>query len=372
MTKETRINELEIILKDAARAYYSGEEIMSDADYDQYIEELRYLDPENEIIAGLANESEEEATGDKIAHDLTTGTLAKCKDEGEFEHWFRLHSTKGKMYSVEQKIDGSGNELKYKDGHLYSVVSRGDGFKGIEKIAMFMNLDFPKDLTFPFEGSIRCETVIYDEEFKQHFPDMANPRNATAGLLNRKVEDLTEEDYKLLKMIHVIAYDVLDKSEMFDTTQSSKLSMLESEGFTVPEHIYTDDFNEIIKFRSEQAARRDPNHPNAIPYGIDGIVIKPVVCDKADLKLRCPKESCAIKFELANAVTEVLDITWELSGSILCPVAHVAPVQLNGTTVQKASLCNCNIIQELGIEIGSMVEIVRRGEVIPHIERVVR
>ena len=98
------------------------------------------------------------------------------------------------------------------------------------------------------------------------------------------------------------------------------------------------------------------------------MVVKPEVIDYEDLKNRTPKNSCAIKFELDVAITTVLDIEWSQSGKYFNPVAIVEAVDLCGTTVKRASCSNANWLIKHGIEIGSKVKIVKRGEIIPHIE----
>lgn len=352
------LTELEDKIKKAANDYYNGNESMSDEEYDQLIEELRFLDPENPLIAGLAGEED----GDKIPHKLITGTLAKCKDEYAFRDWHRKQP-KAK-YSVELKIDGSGQELQYEDGKLKTVVSRGNGFKGTDHTEIFQFIDCPKELKTPFNGSIRIETVLKTSEFiNPIFRDMKNPRNATAGILNRKVEELSEEDKIALSYVSVIAYDLLDDDGELDNTQTDKLNFLTENGFEIPEHFISDDVDEILEWRKQKAIQRP-----SLEYGIDGIVIKPVECDKEDLKLRCPKKSCAIKFDLSAIVTKLIGIEWHTSGNFLTPIALLEPVDIDGTTVQRASLTNLEQIRKMNLEIGCLVKLVKRGEIIPHIE----
>ena len=117
---------------------------------------------------------------------------------------------------------------------------------------------------------------------------------------------------------------------------------------------------------------KDANHASSnrenIEYDIDGVVVKPEVIDYEDLKNRTPKNSCAIKFELDVAVTTVIGFEWSQSGKYFSPVAILEPVELCGVTVKRASCSNTKWLAERNIEIGSKVKVVRRGEIIPHIE----
>ena len=120
---------------------------------------------------------------------------------------------------------------------------------------------------------------------------------------------------------------------------------------------------EAFEFRTSQYENREN-----IEYDIDGVVVKPEVIDYEDLKNRTPKNSCAIKFELDVAVTKIIGFEWSQSGKYFSPVAILEPVELNGTTVKRASCSNTKWLASREIEIGSKVKIVKRGEIIPHIE----
>jgi DNA ligase (NAD+) len=105
-------------------------------------------------------------------------------------------------------------------------------------------------------------------------------------------------------------------------------------------------------------------------YDCDGVVIKADVIDRADRQERTPSRDIAVKPELQVAVSKVRKIAWDQSGSYLAPVAEIDPVQLEGTTVTRASLSNLNIMKKLGIEVGKTVSIVKRGLIIPYVQAV--
>ncbi|GAJ05694.1 unnamed protein product [marine sediment metagenome] len=127
-----------------------------------------------------------------------------------------------------------------------------------------------------------------------------------------------------------------------------------------------DSVKEVIKYREIIMDQlRD-----TLEYDIDGLVIKGTEIDLEDMKRERPMKQIAFKFIAEEIETTLKEVEWSISGHIYTPVAIVEPVRLMGSTVQRASLANPNLIKELGIRIGSEVMISKRGDIIPKIERV--
>lgn len=362
-----RKEELISQIKKYADAYYGGKEIISDKEYDALIEELRVLDPDNELIAGLAgdeDESEANAAGyKKIKHRLTTGTLSKAMTLDVFEKWVKNH--KG-PYHCSSKQDGAGAELVYEKGKLKHLISRGNGFEGFDKIALAKYLAIPMELPgFNQTISIRGEFELSQSSFKTHkcFEGMKNARNAGSGLLNKKAEDLTTEEIDAMKGIKFFAYDVLLSMNKKDH-KSSVFTLLKDLGFETPENRVCLSYEEVIAFRDELSSKRGTDSEE---FEIDGVVVFEDRLDPEDQLEKVQKKAIAIKFDLMVAEGEILDIEWSLSGSYLTPVAIMTPMQLDGTTVQRANLCNLNNIQKLGIKIGDKVRVAKKGEIIPQV-----
>ena len=122
---------------------------------------------------------------------------------------------------------------------------------------------------------------------------------------------------------------------------------------------------DIVKLRDSLGSSRFED----LEYDIDGLVIKCDLCDPEDVKRDRPDKQIAFKFSLDEAITIVRDIEWSVSGRSRTPVAICDPVRLCGTTVQRANLCNIDLIKSMNIKIGSKVVMVKRGEIIPKIER---
>lgn len=345
-----------------ADAYYNGTPIVDDVIYDAFCKA-------NNLEAGLQGDELKGNREPKYKHDLTTGTLAKAEDleDERFDRW--QSRIKGEAVNLSMKVDGSGFELIIVDGHLERAITRGNGFEGLDRTDTVKEICKYNGLAAPvvrngklYTGSIRGEMVMYKKDFESNFADQyANGRNLVAGMMNRKFSDMTAENKASLQFIHFVAYDAMDKNDDF-TTQTELMRWLEG-FFEVPswETIPAVDKNRISEWRDKV---------RMMAYDCDGVVVKADKIDRADRQERTPSRDIAVKPVLDVAVSKVRKIAWDQSGSYLAPVAEIDPVQLEGTTVTRASLSNLNIMKKLGIEVGKTVSIVKRGLIIPYVQAV--
>lgn len=349
----TRIDELKAKIEEASIAYGNAEPIMSDKEFDQLVNELKTLDPTYVDTVTYDDHTEGFA---KAKHDLITGTLAKCKDEAAFKEWFRKHPG---VYVMEQKMDGAGIELKFRNGKLVQAVTRGTGFEGddITENAKLV-IGVISTLNLSMDCSIRGEILMSHSMFNKNYKNkMKNCRNAAAGIMKHL-------DGSELDNLNFVAYDMQEVGEKTIKTEVQKLEFLSGNGFEIPEHAVVKNLTEAFAFRTSQYNNREN-----IEYDIDGVVVKPEVIDYEDLKNRTPKNSCAIKFELDVGISHIKNIEWSQAGKYFTPIVEIDPIELNGVTVTHAQVFNIKKMIELGIEIGKIVEVVRRGEIIPHIEK---
>jgi len=360
-------NQIRELLLTAAQAYYNGDEIMSDAEYDALIKKLKEIDPTDPLCANGMAAADSCGDEKKIQHDMTTGTLSKCANLEELREWSKNKNLK-ERYSLELKIDGSSMELQFVNGQFVKAITRGDGKTGLDRTETLNLMNFPKSIDPSFTGSIRAEMVIYNEDFKKRFTDNANPRNAVAGVINRKFSALTKEQKEDLKYVHAICYDVKDERG-FDT-QTKLMAWLETNGFEVSTHFTFEGVDLLSKANDLREHLRDRIANGEIKFNCDGVVIKADNIDRADRQRKTPTRDVALKPELETAVSEIVDIVWEMAGSTLNPVAVIKPVQLEGTTVSRASLSNLAKMMDLGIEIGKMAVVKKSGMVIPQIIKV--
>lgn len=360
--ESSRINELVSLIKRYQTSYYNGEGEISDAEFDALWDELKNLDPENEILKKIGTDSGNFA---KLRHVMPMGSQEKAANPEQFLGWASKHVYD--EYFVEFKLDGASLELQYEHGKLVHAVTRGDGTIGddITVNAKKMNgvaaalFDLAGNL-IDYSGGIRGEVIMTHDVHKEKFSDKANCRNAANGLMKRK-------DGEGCEYLKLIVYDAFSPSgnQPFND-EESKVNWLKSCGFnTVPLKICKSP-QEVIEYRSHVMDIR-----NQLEYDIDGLVIKERQINFQDASRARPDRQIAFKFSLEEAVTILRSVDWSVNGGTYTPVAVFDEVELNGTKVQRASLANPDTMKALGVKIGCKVVVVKRGEIIPKIESVI-
>jgi DNA ligase (NAD+) len=348
------MTELENNIVFAQQKYYDGEPVISDEEFDLLWDMLKIQQPDSSLLKSIGSDT---SIFPKANHLMMMGSQNKAKNEAEFRKWFSKQNSKS--FIVQYKLDGASLEAQYKDGKLVKAVTRGNGSVGDDitpNAIKFIGL--PKEVDPSFTGAVRGEVLMFKSDRTKYFPDMANCRNGAVGTMKQK-------DGAGCEHLHFISYDVYNYQ---CNTESEKISFLIDNGFEpVYYHTFTDVDN-IIKFRNDTN-----NSRNDLEYDIDGIVIKCINVDEKDLLRDRPEHQIAFKFELEYADTELVEVEFRQNGKTFTPVAHVRPVQLCGTTVKQASFHNMDILDDFikrGLMIGSIVRIVKRGEIIPYVEEV--
>lgn len=351
-----RISELEKLIVRYQKSYYNDEGEISDAEFDKLWDELKSLDPSNPILHKVGADS---GNFDKAPHVMPMGSQEKAASPEEFLEWSVKHSYG--EYLVEYKLDGASLELQYKSGKLLRAVTRGDGEIGdvITDNAVKMKGVVQK-LSCDFTGGIRGEVIMTHQVHKSLYSDKANCRNAANGLMKRKDGEGSEN-------LVLIVYDVwATEGEQPFKDEEGKLQFLKASGFeTVPLKI-VNSAQEVIAYREQVMETR-----KSLDYDIDGLVIKERAVNHEDASRDRPERQIAFKFSLEEAVSVLRQVEWGETGATYTPVAVFDPVELNGTTVKRASLVNTNLIDSLNLKIGSHVVVVKRGEIIPKIISVV-
>lgn len=350
-----RIGELEKLILRYQKSYYDGEGEISDAEFDSLWDELKSLDPSNPILHKVGADS---GNFEKAPHVMPMGSQEKAASPEEFLEWAKKHAYG--EYLVEYKLDGASLELQYKNGKLLRAVTRGDGETGDVITANAVKMHGVIGTLVPehsgFTGGVRGEVIMTHHVHDTLFSDKANCRNAANGLMKRKDGEGSEN-------LNLIAYDVwaTEGEQPFDD-EEGKLEFLKANGFdTVPLKIAKSP-EEVIAYRELVMETR-----KSLDYDIDGLVIKERKVDHEDASRDRPERQIAFKFSLEEAVSILRQVEWGETGATYTPVAIFDPVELNGTTVKRASLVNTNLIKTLGLKIGSHVVVVKRGEIIPKI-----
>lgn len=352
-----RIKELEKLIKKHQKLYYDlGKPEISDAEFDQLIDELQELDPDNKIVNRIGPDNEKKSK--KIQHIIPMGSLSKVRDEKEFLDWIKKQKNRG-FWMWSWKLDGISVEFQYMNGIFQKAVTRGNGKRG-DDITKQMS-KYAKNLKeSSFTGGIRGEIVMSKKIFEEKYQTYTNPRNTVTSLAKTTGNDLI-----------VLFYDVFHKNpkERFQK-EREKFEFLIRNGLPTVEHELFDDEFDILKIYKEYSLNR-----RELDTDIDGFVIKPDVVDWDDvIENNRPKKQIALKFPPVANTTILNGIYWSVSGTTYFPVAELQPVWIDGSTISKASLVNIDMMKKLHPELrlGAEVEVVKRGDIIPKIEKVIK
>ncbi|MDR0390175.1 MAG: NAD-dependent DNA ligase LigA [Spirochaetaceae bacterium] len=355
---KTRIAALERLIKGYQDSYYNGEGEIPDQEFDLLWDELKRLNPESPVLVGLGADR---ADGfPKARHLIPMGSQEKAANPEEFRAW--AQKMRIASYAVQYKLDGASLELQYEKGKLVRAITRGDGVTGDDITPNALKMGGVKESLAPgkgpaFSGGVRGEVLMTHRVWREKYPDKANCRNAANGLMRRKDGEGCED-------LVFVSYDVsVPDDDGFFNDEFEKIAWLKERGFETSETKEFSDIEEIINYRQHISERR-----NDLEVDIDGLVVKDRLTDMADLRRTRPERQIAFKFELESAVSVLRELEWSCSGVTYTPIGIIDPVRLAGTTVQRANLNNPDMIRALGLEIGSAVLVVKRGEIIPKIE----
>ena len=352
--KSERINALAAMIERYQQSYYNGEAEISDSEFDLLWDELKNLAPDHPLIKKVGADS---ADGfPKAKHLIPMGSQEKAANPAEFLSWVK--KTALKSFVVQYKLDGASLELQYENGKLKAALTRGDGIIGDEITGnAILMAGVKNEVSGNFSGGIRGEVVMKTGVWKQKYPTKANCRNAANGIMRRKDGAGCED-------LNFISYDASAAgNDNFFRTETEKVAWLKKQGFDVTETKEFSDPEKIIAYRAEVAEKR-----KTLDMDIDGLVVKDLQTDMADLRRSRPERQIAFKFDLETAYSILRSVEWSESGATYTPIGIVDPVRLAGTTVQRANLNNPDMIRAMGLKIGSVVAVVKRGEIIPKIE----
>jgi DNA ligase (NAD+) len=355
-----RVEQLERDIKKYQKSYYGGEAEISDGEFDLLWDELKALAPNSPVILGIGDSADNADGFPKAKHLIPMGSQEKAANPQEFREWAEKHPMP--KFMAQYKLDGASLELQYEKGTLVKAVTRGDGIIGDDITANALRMaGVPEKIDLPFSGGVRGEVVMPREIWRQKYPSKANCRNAANGIMRRK-DGCGCEDLK------VITYDATAitgeaYNDGYFTDEVKKIEWLGKRGFETAVKKICKSVDEVISYRDKVAKTRD-----SLPFDIDGLVIKDIAIDMADLRRARPEKQIAFKFELETAFSILRRVEWSETGATYTPIGIVDPVRLAGTTVQRANLNNPGMIRAMGLQIGSAVSVVKRGEIIPKIE----
>jgi len=380
MTKELYLENIER-LKSWAYAYYVNDNpIATDEEYDKLYHTV--LDYENANPDDIMEDSPTKRVGgvvrdefSKANHIKRMWSMEDVFDTEEVQEWLdRTIKNVGKTpYFCEPKFDGASMNLLYENGKLLRAITRGDGIIG-EEVTDNVRTIRSVPLTIAYQGQIeiRGEVVIRKDDFeiinKERLAEgenaFANPRNAAAGSL-RQLDSAVTAKRRLVFYPWGLGEDSLSQSNL-----SEKMDYVYALGFLKPPYSKPcNTIEEIEEFYHFLISKRDE-----IPMMMDGMVVKvddTVKQEQLGYTVKVPKWMCAYKFPAVEKVTTVNAITIQVGRTgVLTPVAEVEPVDLDGAMIARATLHNFEEIERKGLKIGDSVILIRSGDVIPKITKV--
>lgn len=371
MQSETmeRIKYLVDTLNKAAKAYYAEDrEIMSNREYDALYDELQSLEQETGIVltnsptVSVGYEAVDELP--KERHESPMLSLGKTKSREELRDWLQ-----GKAAILSWKLDGLTIVLTYRDGKLAKAVTRGNGEIGevvTNNARTFKNIP----LSIPFTGELvlRGEAVITYSDFEKVNAEITdekskykNPRNLCSGSVRQLNNEITAK-----RNVRFYAFSLVSAGETdFHNSREKQFRFLEKQGFEVVEHylVTEADILDRIDFFEKKIQNFD------IPS--DGLVLtyEDIAYGQSlGRTAKFPRHSIAFKWADELRETTLEEIEWSASRTgLINPVAIFEPVELEGTTVSRASVHNISILRSLKLGIGDKITVYKANMIIPQI-----
>ena len=369
MDKKKRIKELVEILNKAAKSYYvDAVEIMPNIEYDKLYDELLELEKETNVV--LSNSPTQnvgyEIAGElpKKAHESPMLSLDKTKSVEDLREW--LGDNKALL---SWKMDGLTIVLTYRDGELEEAVTRGNGTIGeviTNNAKNFQNI--PLKIEFKGELILRGEAIIKYSDFKRindaiedATAKYKNPRNLCSGSVRQLNPAITKSRMVYCNIFNVVKADGVD----FENSKAKQFEWAKNEGFDVVEYKFTDSksiADDIAEFESKIESNDIPS--DGLVLLLDDIALG----ERLGSTSKFPRNAMAFKWSDERQVTKLKYIEWSPSRTgLINPVAVFEPVELEGTTVSRASLHNVSIFEDLMLGVGDEISVYKANMIIPQV-----
>lgn len=356
-------------LNQASDSYYNGKgELMTDYEWDALFDQLKRLEEETgEILPDSPTNrvSEDSIVGKKEEHEFAALSLAKTKQVSDLVKW-----AEDRPIWISWKLDGLTLVVTYDGGKLTKIVTRGNGHIGtnITHLAPAIS-GIPGTISEKGHLVVRGEAVISYADFEQFIieseGDYANPRNLASGSLTLK--DIDEVKQRHIQWIPF----TLVYTERELTSWGERMQMLKELGMNPVEreridHPTTENIQlEIDKFTEKVTSKKNP-------FPVDGLVIcyddTAYAATGSVTGHHATRAGFAFKWQDEHADTVLDHIEWSCAASTITPVAVFKPVELEGTTVQRASLCNVSECERLGIgDKGTRLQVIKANKIIPKV-----
>ena len=357
------------ILNKAAKAYYQeNTEIMPNIEYDKLYDELLELEKETGVV--LSNSPsihvgyELLSNLPKERHEKAMLSLDKTKDVGALKEW--IGSQNGVL---SWKLDGLTIVLTYDNGQLVKAVTRGNGEVGeviTNNVKVFTNI--PINISHKGNLILRGEAIIRYSDFEKINSQIAdvnakykNPRNLCSGSVRQLNNKITSERNVYFFAFSIVKADNVD----FKNSRIAQLDWLRSQGFDAVE------FKKVNAENIEEAVSWFAQHITENDFPSDGLVLSydDIAYGEAlGATAKFPRDSIAFKWRDEIKETKLLEIEWSASRTgLINPIAIFQPVELEGTTVSRASIHNISIMEGLELGIGDLIGVYKANMIIPQI-----
>lgn len=364
-----RMKQLIARLNEAAKAYYAQDrEIMSNLEYDRLYDELSALEEKTGLVLAQSPTQsvgyEAVDTLPKERHESPMLSLGKTKSREELADWLN-----GKKGLLSWKLDGLTIVLTYRDGKLFKAVTRGNGEVGeviTPNARTFVNL--PLQIPFLGELILRGEAVITYEDFERINAKIEdadarykNPRNLCSGSVRQLNSEITAQRNVRFFAFALVKADSAD----FENSREKQFEFLKEQGFEVVDYrpVTAETMRDAVEW-FEQTVSSYPVPSDGLVLLLDDIAYGEALGRTA----KFPRNAIAFKWADETAQTTLREIEWSASRTgLINPVAVFDPVELEGTTVSRASVHNVSIVKELQLGIGDTITVYKANMIIPQI-----
>lgn len=381
---QKRVEELVLELNQYSHEYYVLDApTISDAEYDQLYRELVELEERYPELT--KQDSPTQRVGDaliegfkKVEHSSQMLSLENAFNLEELEAFNRRVTQQAEnefTYFSEMKIDGLAIAIRYEEGLLVQAATRGDGQIGED---VTQNIRAISAIPIRLRENITCEVrgevympkksfvQLNEEREDEGKATFANPRNAAAGTLRNLNPKITAS-----RNLNAFFYTLVNPEDYGATTQEEAIQLMNAWGLRVnQEYERVDTIDETWSYIEKVENKRQD-----LSYEIDGAVIKVnefSVQNQVGMTVKAPRWAIAYKFKAEEARTKLHEIEWTVGRTgVVTPTAIMDPVTVAGSTVQRASLHNVDLIKERDVRIGDTVIIHKAGDIIPEVLRVV-
>ena len=367
-----RMKELVSILNSAAKAYYQEDrEIMSNYEYDALYDELKELEEKTGTV--LADSPSLKVGYEAVDflpkedHPSPMLSLDKTKDREQLRAFIGEHRT-----LLSWKMDGLTIVLTYRNGELFKAVTRGNGVTGevvTNNARVFTNL--PVRIPFTGELTLRGEAIITYSDFEKINAEIEdvdarykNPRNLCSGSVRQLNNRITAG-----RRVRFYAFALVSAEGIsFENSRQKQFEWLSSQGFEVVEYRVVENgsaLDDVMDYFAQAVSTND--------FPSDGLVAlydDIAYGDSLGTTAKFPRNAYAFKWADETGTTRLVSVEWSPSRTgLINPVAVFEPVELEGTTVSRASVHNVSIVKELQLGIGDMIDVYKANMIIPQISK---